>query len=567
MRATTLILRTRWKIANNYVAGIRRHLWFHLAVFLGVILFLMVGGSATFHLLFDFLNRQEDFGALMMNRLVGMLMMTFFSMLMFSNIIITLSTTYISQEINFHMSQPVPHRSIFLVKLVESIVYSSWAFVILSLPFFISFGLVREVSPWFYPLIFLLVIPFLVIPAGIGAILTMVMSALLPARRALKWAVALAAFAILAIVILVRLSGIGSRFFLGEVESFTQILSFLQAGKVVWAPHHWFTQSMLALSKGEWKQAAYWAAMIVSTALMILQVSFWLAPYLYYRGWCMATDSGAPRRKEGNLGGRIFDWCESLLRPFSRTTRALVMKDLKTFWRDPAQWSQLIILFGLLFVYMANLRGAHYRRASIEAILPFWQAILSLFNLAATCCVLSILTTRFVYPMLSLEGKQFWVVGLAPLRRSRVVWQKYWLCWIGSFLLTATLVLFSNWILDVSRGMFLLSLFTVFCISWGLTSLSVGLGASTPNFKEDNPARIANGVGGTLNVILSLVYIAAVVAFEAIPAFLLGTGRIQHLREAPEILIGCALGLIFVHAVTIVVPMRIGLSRWNRIEF
>jgi len=567
MDPTTLILRTRWKIANNYVASIRNHLWFHVFVFLGVVTFLIVGGSATFYVLFGYVNRLEDFGAMMMNRLVGMLMMTFFAMLMFSNIIITLSTTYISRDIDFHMSQPIPHRSIFFVKLVESIFYSSWAFLILSLPFFISFGLVREVSVWFYPLIFLLVVPFLVIPAGIGALLTMLMSALLPARRALKWAVALVALTILAIVVMVRVSGIGSRFFLGEVESFTQILSFLQAGKVIWAPHHWFTESMLALSQGQWKTAAYWSAMIVSTALMILQVSTWLSPYLYYRGWCLATDSGAPRRKDGNWGGKIFDWGESLLAPLSRPTRALLMKDVKTFWRDPAQWTQLIILFGLLVVYMANLRGAHYRRESIAAIVPFWQAILSLFNLAATCCVLSILTTRFVYPMLSLEGKQFWVVGLAPMSRSRVVWQKYWFCWCGSFVLTTSLVLFSNWILDVSRGMMLLSLFTVFCISWGLTSLSVGLGAATPNFKEDNPARIANGVGGTLNVILSLIYIGAVVCIEAVPAFMLSTRRIQRLGDAPRMIAICVLALVLIHGITIYLPMRLGLARWKRIEF
>lgn len=567
MSTTALILKTRWKIANNYVSAIRSHLWFHFVVFVGVVLFLIVGGSATFHLLFDFLNRQEDFGVLMMNRLVGMLMMTFFSMLVFSNLIITLSTTYISREVEFHMSQPIPHRSIFLVKLVESMVYSSWAFVILSLPFFISFGLVREVSAWFYPLVFLLIVPFLAIPAGIGSLLTMTMSAFLPARRALKWAVVLVGFTIIAGVILVRKAGIGSRFFSGGVESFTQVLNFLKAGSVTWAPHHWFTQGMLALSTGQWREAAYWSAMIVSTALMTIQVCLWLAPKLYYRGWCLATDTGTSTRGKGGAGRRVFDRIEALLTPLHRRTRALAMKDLKTFWRDPSQWSQLIILFGLLFVYMANLRGAHYRRASIEAILPFWQAILSLFNMAATCCVLSILTTRFVYPMLSLEGKQFWVIGLAPMDRDRIVWQKYGFCWVASLLLAETLMIFSNWILDVSPGMMLLSIFTIFCMSFGLTSLSVGLGAATPNFKEDNPARIANGVGGTMNVILSLLYIGCVVTVEAIPAFLLNTGRIRRLSDAPRLIAACAVALLVIHGITVVVPMRIGLARWRRIEF
>ncbi len=569
MRNVLLILHTRMRIVDNHLSNIRHHLVVHLVAFLLMVLLLFVGGTAFFHYLFSRVSELEEFGVILMDRLVGMVMMTFFSMLVFSNLIITLSTTYISREIEYYMSLPVRHDSIFSFKLMESVFYSSWGFAILAIPFFLSFGLVREASLWFYPGMFLLILPFLVIPACLGAILTMTLCAWLPARRTLKWSVALVFLGGAASIAIVRLTGAGSVLFREDQQSFTQILSMLQVTSTLWSPHAWVSQGTLALIRGQWKEFAYWLAVLVSTALMLIQICLWLAPALYYKGWCLARDSSASRPGgQAPLGERIFNAIERGLSPLKPATRALVLKDMKTFWRDPAQWSQLIILFGILFVYTANLRAFYYQSSpSAFLVHAVWKAVLTQFNLGATCFILSILTTRFVYPMLSLEGKQFWVIGLAPVPRTRIVWQKYWLCWVTCFTLTETLMLFSNWILRVPASMCLLSFFTVLCISFGLTSLSVGLGATTPNFREDNPARIANGLGGTLNVILSLSYISAVLVLEIIPIYLASVRTLSPTHFYLYIVAPVVAVFVLLQAVTILLPMRIGLRRWSRMEF
>ncbi len=568
MTKTLQILKNRLKIVNNHLANIRNHLVIHLVVGLGVMGILVLGGTAFFYLLFHTINDQmEDFGPMLMDKLVGMVMMAFFSMLVFSNLIITLSTTYISREVEYFMSHPVTHTNIFFVKLVESVVYSSWAFAVLAIPFFTSFGMVREVSPWFYLGVVLIITPFLVIPAAIGALITMLLSAFLPARRTLKWSVALVALGVALSIAVVKLTGAGSRLFSENLSDFTQVLQLLRTGNTPWSPHIWITRGILDLGRGDWKGFFYWVAMLSSTALMLLQVCAWLAPPLYYRGWCLARESSTARNGGASLGRRLFDWIERRLGFVGPASRSLIMKDLKTFWRDPSQWSQLIILFGILFIYTANLRNAYFRRAPEMFFGDLWNDVLSLFNMGATCFILSILTTRFIYPMLSLEGKQYWIVGLAPQPRSRVVWEKYALCWVSSLLLTETLMFFSNWVLEVDRDMKILSCFTVFLISFGLTSLSVGMGAATPNFKEDNPARIANGLGGTLNVILSLIYIGLVMALIILPIYLKNTGLVASGGLAAHALPACIAGLVVVQTVTVVLPMRIGLKKWREMEF
>ena len=188
------------------------------------------------------------------------------------------------------------------------------------------------------------------------------------------------------------------------------------------------------------------------------------------------------------LFDRAFAW-------LPRPTRAMIAKDLAVFWRDPGQWSQLMILFGLLFIYMINLRNAA-EVGQFRILIPFWQSLISMFNIGATAFVLSILTTRFVYPMLSLEGRQQWVIGLAPVGRTRLVWIKFFISWTGALVLCVPLALLSCFMLRADGFVTATALLTVAVLSLGLSSLAVGLGALMPNFSEDNPARIANGLGG-----------------------------------------------------------------------
>lgn len=561
------ILRLRLRLAGNYVEDIRRHVWIHLFVGLGVVFFLMVGGGAFFHFLFRFLHYQEDFGDLLMDRLVGMVMMTFFSMLVFSNLIITLSTTYISREIEWFMALPVKHHLIFYVKMVESLVYSSWAFAILSLPLFLSYGSVRDAGWPFWLGMPPLILPFLAIPAGLGSILVVLLTAFLPAKKALKYSLLFVLLAMAGVLAVFRLTGIQETFRSLRMENFTQVMSLMNTGDNVFLPHSWFTRAMTALAKKDYAGYAYWFALLLANALMALEVAGWVAKKFYYRGWCLARGSlGGVTEKKGKRRG-FFDWLESRLTFLKPPYRALIVKDAKTFWRDPAQWSQLIILFGLVFLYVAHLRSAFYNSSAFNIFVPRWQVILSYFNMGSTCFILSILTTRFVYPMLSLEGKQFWTVGLAPMERNRVVWQKYVLCWSVGVIICEGLMLFSSWVLQAPPLMTFLSCVTIFFMTFGLTSLSVGLGAAYPNFREDNPARIANGLGGTLNVVLSLLYIALIIALESWPAFLYFTGHWPRGGFGVWLLAGVITALVLVQIAAMVLPMKVGLSRWRRMEF
>lgn len=566
--AASLFLRVKLRLAYNYLRDFKRHFVVHLTVGLGTLTLLLGGGYALFHFLLRFLQapEQQPFGVPMMNRLIGMVFLAFFSMLTFSNLIIMLTTTYISREIEFFMAQPIPQRRLFFCKLAESTLYSSWAFLVLSMPFVIALG--RTAQPpaplAFYPMAILSYIPFVMLPSALGSIAVLLITAFVPARQTFRLAVILAAAVLMVVVGLGRQAvgpGLGSEEI--ERDAVARIMRFMGVGDIVWVPSTWLTRSIRAALKGDWREQGFWTAMLASSSLMALQVCHWLAGPLYFRGYCASRSSTTSGRKRE---GGYYSFFDRIVAFIPSSTRALVVKDLTVFWRDPAQWGQLVILFGMLLIYVLNLGGAS-ELTRIQRQLPLWQTLVSLFNIGATCFVLSILSTRFIYPMLSLEGKQQWVIGLAPVGRTRLVWVKYAVAWCCSLGVTVPLILLSCAVLRTDFFITLVSIATTVIMSMGLNSLAVGLGALLPNFAEDNPSRIANGLGGTLNVILSLIYIGGSLALEAPMLWnYVHQDRPDSLFPQP-MLLGTAAVWLALQMAIIVLPMLLGLRHWRRLEF
>ena len=75
-----------------------------------------------------------------------------------------------------------------------------------------------------------------------------------------------------------------------------------------------------------------------------------------------------------------------LLRPFSAEMRLMMVKDMRLFRRDPLQWSQFLIFFGLLVIYFLNIQRFTYDISSISWVVwPSRSAINPREDAAAGC--------------------------------------------------------------------------------------------------------------------------------------------------------------------------------------
>jgi ABC-2 type transport system permease protein len=187
--------------------------------------------------------------------------------------------------------------------------------------------------------------------------------------------------------------------------------------------------------------------------------------------------------------------------------REIALKDLRAFLRDPMQWSQQLILMGLLGIYVLNIRDVPVK---IDAY--GMQLAISFLNLAAVSLLLATFTSRFVFPMITLELQQLWLVGMLPMPRGRILLPKFCFALTVTFMAGAAVTLLASRVGRASLELVLINLIVVAAVCIGLCGLAVGLGGRFPMIGERNPAKIASGVGGTLNLAVSVTVVAALLA-------------------------------------------------------
>src|SRR5262249_14623863 len=95
-----------------------------------------------------------------------------------------------------------------------------------------------------------------------------------------------------------------------------------------------------------------WLALLVSNALLLHVLTVWAAKR-WFRETHASFSCRATRRRQAGLAvsDRVIG---AFLRAFPTPLQLLLMKDWRLLRRDPVQWSQFLIFFGLLGLYFLN---------------------------------------------------------------------------------------------------------------------------------------------------------------------------------------------------------------------
>jgi len=560
MKQTTRILSSSTTYARNAFKEQWKTNRAHVYMGAGFAILFSIGLYIFFYLLFRTVVRLEAIGDLLLDRLLSMFFLTTFTMLIFSNLVVALTTLYRSPDMEFLMTQPVERSGIFWAKFYESLFYSSWPFLYLFLPLFLAYGIARGFPLLFYPASVIAFIPFLLFAAAFGQIICLLLSGLLPARRGL-WASIGAA---VLFIILIAFRVVGGRETLEAYRqlNFEAILASLRVGGNAFLPSQWMTKAMLTSTTNDWIDYVFAFALLLAYSTFAMEILARLARRLYYKAWAEAQEGMGRGLAGADRPSRAVTGFRSVTNRLPGQYQGLIIKDLFTFLRDPWQWTQFAMLLGLLTVYLFNLRTT-----PLSQFLPFWRHMVAFFNLGATAFIFAIITTRFVYPMLSLEGSRAWLWALAPMRRKIQIWQKFTFSWLISFSFALVLLASTGYMLGETGWMLLLCAATLTMLSLGLTSLAVGLGALYPNFKTDNVARIANSVGGIITVVLSLSYVVLAISIEAVATYLFVSGKAEQWGAVGLIIAIVILAELVLHGTAIVLPLRLGIRRWSRQEF
>lgn len=443
---------------------------------------------------------------------MALLFLTLTILLVFSSAILSLSSLFRSPEASLLMASPAPAGSVYAYKTAEGLMFSSWAFFVMGLPPMLAYGIDVGASAVYYVGLPFFFVPFTLMTASAGTLAGLVITGLIPRHRGRIVALLVAAAAVAGLVVGLKVYTASHQgLVFGELwkERVLGHLSFLRAR---YLPHTWMTKGILLLAAGKTGEALLnWFAVVASAAFAFL-VGDLVARKTYAGAFSLAAGGSRHRRYLRSLVGA---GVEILARPAGRVSSLFVSKDVRVFLRDPSQWSQVAIFFGLLGIYIVNLRNLRYDLSQ-----PFWRHLISTLNLGSTCLIMGTLTTRFVFPQVSLEGKRFWVLGLAPVRRRQILYGKYAFALGGTLLIAETLVVLSNAMLGMPADVFLVQAASAALVCAGLTGLAVGLGAVFPDYRQADPGRIVSGFGGTLTLILSVVFVTTVVGAAAAFSYL-----------------------------------------------
>ncbi|MFO0851257.1 MAG: hypothetical protein U0871_22280 [Gemmataceae bacterium] len=456
---------------------------------------------------------------LIVGGLFDLMFFTLGGMLTFSTGIILYASLFTAPEARFLLTTPARADRVFAAKFQAAVAFSSWAFLILGLPILVAYGIVAGVPWYFYPLLPAYLLGFVLLPGSASALACLLLVRYLPRSRK-------QALALLGVVVVVLLGAwlvrVGWSFKRtmesqnkNEVEG---LIGQFQLVRSPLVPSHWMTAGVMAAARGEATDALVPLALLWSNGLVAFVAAAWTARRVYRTGYDRIAGGG--RGKKVFRASILDTAMDRLVFYLDRPTRVLVVKDFRTFRRDPTQWVVLAIFAGLLLLAASNFR--QYYRSDLAALDKY---VVSLVNIGATCVLLCAGLSRFVFPLISLEGRKFWVLGLMPISRRQILTGKFAFAATGSVLVAEGLILVSDALLGLPWPVVAVHALTVLVVAVGLSGLNVGLGAYMPNFRETDPSKIVVGFGGTVNMVVGLLFLVVVIAVMAGPVHASGLAR------------------------------------------
>ena len=509
----------------------------------------------VFDLVFRHLRKWEHQSSVAIPYVFHIFFVAMSFLLAFSTAVLIYGALFGRAEPSFLLAAPNRSRNVVAVMFLEAMFFASWSLVLLGMPLMLAIGQSQGHGFWFYATFLLTFLAFVPIPSALGMCVAWAVAMWIP--RSAKKATFLAGGVSLFGAVLWW-----GRLWIGRsddaAEWLRRFMTEMEILRPALLPSTWVTHAIKYSMEGKTADALFYLGVTLSTALFFS----WVAINIVGRGLFTAFGRAhaIPVRASAS-NGRASRWLTDALffyRPAK--VRALILKDVRTFLRDPIQWAQLVILFGLLSLYLAYLPRTRPDGFSLQ-----WKALISFLNYGAVTLILSTFTSRFVFPMISIEGRQMWLVGLWPLSRAKVMWAKF----DFALTITAFAALSVTWLsiraLNLPWGLAMIQAGGTLSACVGLCGLAVGLGARIPSYREANTGRIASGLGGTVNLMASIGLVAVTVALMGlICSHMAGTETLHRLDRTVMLLYA---GQIVLGIGVAVAAMHIGVRSFKTAEF
>ena len=512
---------------------------FKIAFLTLVALFFLAGIYAGCWRLVSYINGVAVIGPLLVNKLLGLVFLTSFSMVVMSGLITSFTTIFSSEDLPWLIEKPIPIEKIFILKALATCLYSSWMVILLLSPLLLALGQVKQAPLSFYPFSIIIITPFLFIASSLGIMGSAVLMRFLPSRRTRDILLLCGILLVTALYVLFRLLEPERLVRLDGLEVVAQYLAYLNAPTAVYLPSWWVAAALFSFLTNAAGDTFFYAALLYGAGLVIFILVVLLAKRYYYHGW-----------SEGRVYGRVSSPARFSFNARS-PLRAIIEKDGITFLRDAAQWSQLLLLASLVVVYIFSIY-----KLPLDTL--YLQNLVAFLNIGLIGFIMAAVALRFIFPSVSLEGMGISLLRASPVSMAAVLGGKLFFGLVPLAGFGILMAVSSCMLLKADMYMVILSLAAVGVMAVGLGCLAAGFGAMFPVFSTANVARIESSGGGLFFIITALAYIGLSLGLWAAPV----QDFYRHKFGAQGFASGygwwVAGGLVLINLLVTVVPLRLG---------
>jgi hypothetical protein len=437
---------------------------------------------------------------------------------------VLLQALYLSGDMDFLLSSPVPIRAVFVTKLLQAVLPNFGLIALFGLPVLYGLGLAGHYNLLYYPLVLLTMIALALAAAGLSALLVMLVVRLFPARRAaeiLGFVGAILAFTCSQAGNLYNSFGHSTNVSGAQVSNmFTLVMRF----NTPWLPLNWAGQGLVALGEGRWLTGLLLTSLTLGLSAAAFMFALATAERWYYSGWAgmqvvarrkkpLRTVRPAARDEASRAGTPSMEipafGMGSLL---PAPVRGILWKDFLLLRRDLRNLSQLIspLICGVIYSFMLLRADGQPPTGLGEA--PDWfmnsfRLLLSYGNIGMSLFVGWWLLGRLSGMAFSSEGRNYWMLKAAPVRADHMLMAKFMVAYLPTLALGWLFLVGISLLQKVPLASFLYSLVAVAMCLAGMNGILLAFGVLGANFKWEDPRKMSAGSLGCLGQFLAMLYL------------------------------------------------------------
>ena len=435
--------------------------------------------------------------------------------ILFTSFGVLLQALYLAGDMDFLLTAPIPHRAVFVSKLLQAVLPNLGLIGLVGLPVLFGIGAAGGYSALYYPMVIAVMLALALAAAGLASMLVMLTVRVVPARRVAEVLGLLGAI----VSIVCSQSGQLANYDQLSASQTTRALKLAASLDTSWSPLSWAGQGLMRLGEGRWLEAAGMLTLVLALSAAAFAAALWTGERLYYSGWARMQAGGKKRAaaRPASWGRRVPGIPQAI--------QGLVVKDLRTLRRDLRNMSQLVtpLILGIIYAIMLVRSGGVPDPGRGEA--PAWameamRTALSYGGMAISLFIGWSLLGRLAGMGFSQEGRSYWLLKSAPLRAEDLLAAKFLVAYLPAsalgwgFLLILSLLQRSA-IGTTAFGMAVVAL----CLA-GATGINIAFGVLGARMDWEDPRQMIRGSMGFLSAIVSLVYVPLSLALFLGPGFL-----------------------------------------------